>query len=472
MIVKRVYPDANVALHYRAFREIDWCAVVEAEEVMLVVTSVLLREVNDKKDRSRGTIQKRARDWSSWIGDLRNTKNWQIRPRVRVEVNAHEPKADLFAEHSLDPAVADDRLIACILRDRRQYPNVPVVCVTSDILLTCMADGFDIAVVCPPADQRLADEPDETELEKRELKKKIIELEKRVNPAPNLSLGFAGGSNPLSIKLHGLERPTDKDLDEELASERAGFEIARKFGLNITHRPPSPLLVDEYLEQLRKWMVEHREAAVMRAHTFDVKLVLANDGIGNANDIEIDLSFLANVAIGEKRSLPKVKERPLPPKPKEIETPLHKYLGRGFVLESGAAAAIKALQSSAFMPQRPGLSGLIVPLVSGLSSKRLVFDPKDKRHVRILVHGVNHHSSIELPRFQAWFATGCVPTGFHIEYQIYAASSPDIKKGHLDVKVEVMEGPAYLLRGGLDEPGDDEGVDGAPGFEFESTVDE
>jgi hypothetical protein len=42
MVTKRIYPDTMVALHYRPFDDIDWCALVAADEVVLVITSVCL----------------------------------------------------------------------------------------------------------------------------------------------------------------------------------------------------------------------------------------------------------------------------------------------------------------------------------------------------------------------------------------------------------------------------------------------
>ncbi|MCA9584491.1 MAG: hypothetical protein KC657_03950 [Myxococcales bacterium] len=440
MVLKRVYPDTPVALHYRPFEEIDWCAAAGADEVVLVITPVLLREINDKKDQGRGQLQQRARRVSSWIGDLRRTKAWDIRDRVRVQVDAREPEPDLFTEHGLEPSVADDRIVACILRDRRKDPQVPLVCVTSDNTLAFKAEAAGIDVIDPPG-PRLADEPDATELENRELKKKLLELEKRSNPTPDLSLGFVGVPGHLLVSLRRLEEPTEEDLDEELAAERMSLELRYKVSSTLLYRPPHPQKVDRYLSRLREWMVDHTKAAIVRAHTFDVDLVLANDGTGNANDIEIDLTFPSAIFVGEKRRLPEVKERPSAPEPEEI----------------GIAAAMKAVALPKIRPlSRPDIVSL-GRMFSGPAPERLVVDPKEPHRVRILVDASKHHSSIALPRFQAWFSTGSRPTGFQIGYRIHAASSPEIKEGNLHVKVEVTEGVARLLQGILDDPEDSSG---------------
>jgi predicted ribonuclease YlaK len=191
---KRAYPDTPVAMHYRPFKEIDWCKLVGADDVVLVITPVFLREVDEHKDHKRGALQRRARRMNSWLGELRKTKSWEIRPGVRVEVNTREPELDVdFAAHGLQPSVNDDKIVGCMVRDAVVHPGVPLVCVTSDNALGYKVDGAGFEVVEPPEDVRLPDEPDQAEREKRELQKQIIELKKRVEPEPDLSLRFDGG---------------------------------------------------------------------------------------------------------------------------------------------------------------------------------------------------------------------------------------------------------------------------------------
>jgi hypothetical protein len=101
----RVYPDTNIALHYKGLEEIDWRTLVGAakdDEVVVVVTAVVLREIDAQKDRGRGVVQGRARRVSSWFGKVRREKKTELRPGIRMEVNATEPEVevDLAAEGS------------------------------------------------------------------------------------------------------------------------------------------------------------------------------------------------------------------------------------------------------------------------------------------------------------------------------------------------------------------------------------
>jgi ATP-dependent DNA helicase RecG len=148
--IKRAYPEANVALHYRRCDEIDWCALVGATEFELVLTTVLLREVEQQKDRGRGAIQRRARKMASWWGGLHENGRGEIRPGVRVVPAPLEPEVGLdFAVHSLVPTVADDRFLACILRDGAHLTHVEIVWVSADGLSMIKADARGIPVVRP-----------------------------------------------------------------------------------------------------------------------------------------------------------------------------------------------------------------------------------------------------------------------------------------------------------------------------------
>jgi len=64
------------------------------------------------------------------------------------------------------------------------HADETVVCVTTDNTLAYKVDAKGFTVVDPAEKDRLPDEPDPSEVEKRELQKTLVELESRVNPRP------------------------------------------------------------------------------------------------------------------------------------------------------------------------------------------------------------------------------------------------------------------------------------------------
>jgi len=305
-------------MHYRPFEEIDWCTLVEAEEVVLVLTPVFLREMDQHKDHKRGVLQTRARRMSSWLGELRRSKRWIIRHNVRVEVSSREPELDIdMAAHGLEPSVNDDKIVACMLRDAKNAPGMVLVCVTSDNTLSFKVEAAGFEAMSPPETMRLADELDPSEQEKRQLQKELAALRRRMDPEPNLGLHFEGGDDSFLVELRGLRAQTSDEIDRELAVTREGLELHATIHRSILLRPPSAKAIDRYLEELRAWMVGATKLALKHARTFDVRLQLVNQGLGNATDIEIDLTLPDIAFAARSRKLPEIADRPKEPQPED-----------------------------------------------------------------------------------------------------------------------------------------------------------
>ena len=194
----RIYPDTNVALHYRPFTEIDRYALAGADEVELVINVIFLRELDHHKNHARRTLQNRARRVVGWLGSIRRGVS-EVRPGVRVLFELADPELELnLASYGLVATVNDDKFLACILRDRTKYPGMNLICVTADIALAVKAEGLGVQVVKPPDECKLAEEPDEAQMEIRALRKQIVELASRAAPAPDLIVAFAGGVGHLA----------------------------------------------------------------------------------------------------------------------------------------------------------------------------------------------------------------------------------------------------------------------------------
>jgi hypothetical protein len=44
-----VFPDTNVFLHYRAINEVDWCALVKARPVQIMIAPMVPRELEEQR---------------------------------------------------------------------------------------------------------------------------------------------------------------------------------------------------------------------------------------------------------------------------------------------------------------------------------------------------------------------------------------------------------------------------------------
>lgn len=422
MAAKRVYPDTNVALHYKAFSEIDWCSLVGADEVEIVITAVFLREIDELKDRARGAVQKRARNVSSWLADLRKSGASQIRPRVRVVVDSAEPEAAVdFAKLGLVPTINDDRFLACLIRDRDKLPDAELVCVTADNPLAFKCDGRAIQVVEPSKEDRLADEPDEQEKENRELRRKLEQFE---NAVPDLQLCWPDGNNFTTVSLVAVEPLADQEIENYVDEESDEMTTPEPTLLAVGLKPPSEKARTEYLKKLTEWLREQSAVQVKRGLTFDIGIILSNKGRGNATEIDIDLVFPRAVRIGENREMPELAKRPKRPKAK----------GLFDVPEFSRTSSLNLAPDVADL-WRDAQAGPVY----------LSFVEEEPNKVRIVVRSLKHTTNIALPCFEAWFESDAsVSSGFPIDYQIHSASTPILKTGQIHVKLDVMRDKAIV----------------------------
>lgn len=110
-----IFLDTNTALHFRRPDQIDWSALVNASEVILVAAPIFLRELErEKVHNSSSKLRKRADRYVRWLNNFVDDPSKEVRPSVRWCFLPHEPQID-FVANSLSPEIADDRLIASVL---------------------------------------------------------------------------------------------------------------------------------------------------------------------------------------------------------------------------------------------------------------------------------------------------------------------------------------------------------------------
>lgn len=183
--------DANALLHYQRPDQIDWQALMSCPSVNLLVTPVLLHELEEQKVKNRSRkLRERADAIVSWVASfIESDAPLEIREGVHFVFIRHSPQID-YAAHRLSRAVYDDELIANAIEFKREYA-CDVTFFTADTGLRLKLPAHGMSAVIPPAKFKLADEPDEAEKENIRLKS---ELSRLANRLPRLDLSFFGGA--------------------------------------------------------------------------------------------------------------------------------------------------------------------------------------------------------------------------------------------------------------------------------------
>jgi hypothetical protein len=414
MRMKRLYLDTNVFLQFR-YQEIDWCELVKADEVTLVVVAEVLREIEKQKDQGRGALQKRARTAASWLGKIVEAEDGVVRPGVRLATALRDPTNQQVEALGMSPDAGDDRILAAILRDAEAGGHEGVF-VTDDTLRRLKARDHALAVVAPPDDKKLADEPDPLDVENRKLRQEI-------DTRPKLALAFKDRATHVAVRLLVPVESVDEQLETIVEEERDMIDgvMAHAFG-DMLHDPPSKAETSRYLDKYREWVRQHYDELVRSRLTFTVELALSNDGRGVAKGIDVSLTLPETLFPAQ----PSPVEIPLPPKRPEWRSRLAAL--ESFKLPSVPDYGLGAVAETFSMQERDGV------LEHDEAHPHLA-----KFHLRSLKHGLVFPLTVPL-----WFAdvdTARAATGFAIGYSLHADNLPDIRTGKLDVKLDVAEIP-------------------------------
>ena len=147
-----VVPDTNVLIRSPDVARYDRVLGVSAYTVVLIPP--VLAELDALKvGRISPEVREKARKFSERIKEWRRRgelyRGVKVQGQVAVRTEGREP--NLGASLSwLDPTVADDRIIACVLELQRRHPTARIVLLTGDVNLLAKADLAGIPTADTP----------------------------------------------------------------------------------------------------------------------------------------------------------------------------------------------------------------------------------------------------------------------------------------------------------------------------------
>ncbi|GLS42685.1 PIN domain-containing protein [Methylobacterium brachythecii] len=178
------FPDTNFLLHFKDPQDIDWSVVTQDRHVRIAICSNTQREIDKMKFDLRGRAQKRARSWSSTIGDmieadepLELRSDGAAGPRITVELHLEWPPKWSPPKDLDTSRLGDDNFIADVLAFQAAYPDESVALITADTGPLGKARRHNLPAIRPSKfDWELPQEADDRE-------RKIQHLEKQLKAA-------------------------------------------------------------------------------------------------------------------------------------------------------------------------------------------------------------------------------------------------------------------------------------------------
>lgn len=200
--------DSNIFLHYQWYEEIPWKDELGCDDVAIVITSVVLDEIDKVKDEDKGKVQKRAKMVSSKLGGYL-LDGVQGKYTVKYIECAYASEADK-QQYNLDRN--DNQILFSILKSGLATSDVCVVSSDNSMLIKAKQYGFKVHRL--DEKYRLHEELSKEEKEVKELK---AELDRMKNRLPKPELLFEDGSNHIQIArtvLDDIEAIVRKKMTE------------------------------------------------------------------------------------------------------------------------------------------------------------------------------------------------------------------------------------------------------------------
>ena len=328
------YLDTNIFHEFKPITEIDWLQELDTSEVCLLVTSIVVQELDKHKAGNNNRLKKKARKWIAFLEGLDDRTDNELRQNVALRFDLSEPKDGTFNECNLSASVADDRLLAKALEFATQNKSDKVAVVSEDAAVRLKARGYDLYVPTLSEVYRLDQEADPLVQENRELKNKLLKLE---NSQPKLLLGFRDSmgdiakvlhiSNSFAHQLLGdaelnilIQKKRDKleyveerkPIDQSYASSVVDLSVFRK---TITQSQIDKYNeeVEEYLQDYRDYRLQESRVSVFPHQSIDLDPVLQNEGATPARNVEVRLFVHGSSEIDVLAEVPKLS--PFEPRP-------------------------------------------------------------------------------------------------------------------------------------------------------------
>lgn len=311
--------DTNMYIHYNLFTECKWSDLLGIDDLTLIVTPTIIKELDEKKYDQRDYVRKRAQEV---ISKFRNIKKGEKVPcGVNVEFPFSCDKIDLNSL-GLNPQNADDRIIAEILQLNKASKDDRAYLVTADFGLEIKAQNHYIDVVSPP------------ETWKRKLKdpreKKIEELEQLTETTiPKVKLCFPEGNDKECNDKYkaSLGENEIKLIDENSITE--AYEVLKEtVQNNLPYKDYNFLprwCIERYEDNMRNYPEKYleylkkiNEIKIKRSLMIEIPFFINNSGNLPAEDIDIWMKFPGDLEVSG--SIPEFPKEPKEPRRPESHT--------------------------------------------------------------------------------------------------------------------------------------------------------
>ncbi|MCK9192422.1 MAG: PIN domain-containing protein [Nevskia sp.] len=262
--------DSNVLLECLQLQDLPWLELFPAEaEIHIILVPMVIKEIDRHKTNSRKRLQKRARDAGVLFSKMLDC-NGPLSLREKspeVTIAFANETGHKVQGTGLELTIADHLILLQAIEFRDGHNHERTYLLTRDTNLRVAAKNIHFLCKIPPDNWFLSNDPDETEIENRQLKQRLDTL-LRAEPKIDIVLSREGGTSPVRLTRYEAltgerveafvrkvascypmasfsDEPSKPLVDVSHRSVHSFWEIAGK-----QRRKPDPAQVIRYQEEL------------------------------------------------------------------------------------------------------------------------------------------------------------------------------------------------------------------------------
>ena len=227
------FVDTNLFLQCRPLEQLEWTDLGDFEEVRLIVSRPVQREIDYGKNKGSGRLAKRARTASALFRQMMPDGQQVVResgPRVILSVEPQHPyRRD--PDNRLDDQERDDQLVGTLHEFARRHADTDARLLTHDTTPLYTARGLGLVADVIPDGWLLPPESTASERELTSLRSENARLKKA---EPSCSIRCVDRSGVELEDYHAdvvsFEPLTDEQVDELMQRLQDRFPLATDFG--------------------------------------------------------------------------------------------------------------------------------------------------------------------------------------------------------------------------------------------------
>ncbi|MBI2254748.1 MAG: hypothetical protein HYU58_09030 [Proteobacteria bacterium] len=264
-----LFSDTNLLLQCRTLEELDWSRWSSFDEVRVVVSSPVLKEIDYRKNKGNDRVSSRARAASSLFRAMLESGPKTIKEKdpsvVLCIETGHLPSKTLASR--LDYGQRDDQLIGVLHEFISQQIDVDARLLTHDTTPLYTARGVGLVAEIIPDEWLLPPEKSEQEKEMAKLRADLARLKKA---EPNFS-GRLLDSDQNEVKSYTanytlFEKLTESEVEYFITRLTDAFPLEADFGPSEpTQRevkssfPSLPARIEEFVPATEEEIESYRE---------------------------------------------------------------------------------------------------------------------------------------------------------------------------------------------------------------------